>query len=150
MTAPNTNPVFSLTPNNGKAAVTAACTKSDGTGTIGTDLFLLLTAGAQGTWVSKVRLNSVATSAATSTTATVARLFISTKTSGATTGGTDTFLLAEVTLPSVPADSSSAPTSPIEIPLNIALKAGETLLVSNHATPASNTSQHAVAFAGDY
>lgn len=150
MTAPNTSPVFSLTPNNGRVAVTAANTKSDGTGTIGTDIFKLFTAGAQGSWVSKIRLTTGATAAATTTTATVARIFLSTVTSGATTGGTDTFLLAEIVVPSVSGDSSTVPTNIIEVPLNIALKSGETILVTNHAAPAASTVQHAHCIGGDY
>lgn len=146
----NTSPIFSLTPNVNSVAPSAACTKSDGTGTIATDIFKAFTAGSNGSWVSKVRFNPVATAAATSTTATVGRVFLSSKTSGATTGGTDTWLLAEVTLPSVSADHSTNPTSSIEVPLNMAIPASYTILVTNHAAPAANTSWQAVVVGGDY
>lgn len=146
----NTSPIFSVTPNVSGVAPSAACTKSDGTGTIGTDIFKAFTAGANGAWVSKVRLNPVATAAATTTTATVARIFASSKASSTTIGGTDTFLLAEVALPAVSADHSTAPTNPIEVPLNFALPAGWTILVTNHAAPAANTSWQAVVVGGDY
>jgi len=146
----NTSPIFTLTPNVGLAAVTAANTKSDGTGTIATDIFKALTSGANGSWVSRVRWNPTATVAATSTTNTVGRVFLSTKTSGATTGGTDTWLLGEVALVSVSADHSTAPTNPIELMLNMAIATGYTILVTNHAAPAANTAWQAIVIGGDY
>lgn len=149
MTA-NTSPIFSVTPNVGGVAPSAACTKSDGTGTIGTDIFKAFTAGANGSWVSKVRFNAVATAAGTGTTGTVARVFASSKASGGTTGGADTFLIGEVALPVTTADSSSAPTSPIEVPINFALPPGWTILITNHAAPASSTSWQALVVGGDY
>src|SRR6266566_1177651 len=100
----NTSPVFTLVPNVGLAAPSAANTKSDGAGTVGTDIFKAFTAGANGSFVTRVRINPVASAAGTATTATVGRVFYSTVTSGATTNA-NTFLLGEVTLPSVTADS---------------------------------------------
>lgn len=146
----NTSPVFTLTPNVGVAKVTAANTNSMGTGTVATDIFKAFTAGANGSFVARVRLNPAASAAGTSTTATVARVFYSTVGSGATTGGTDTWLLGEVTLPSVPADSSSAPTNPIELMLNMAIPSGSFIHVTNHAAPAANTHWQAMVIGGDY
>lgn len=149
MTA-NTSPVWALTPVASPVSVTAANTKSNGDGTIGTDIFLAYTAGANGGWVSKVRLTPSATSSPTNTAATVLRIYLSTKTSGATTGGTDTFLIAEQAVPSVSADNSSQGVPCVDVPLNLAIPTGYSLLVSTHAAPAANTSQHAVVFGGDY
>ena len=147
----NTSPIFTLTPNVGAVAISAANTKSDGTGTaVGTDIFKAFTAGANGSFVTRVRFNPVATTAGTSTTATVGRVYYSTTGSGATTGGTNTFLLGEVTLPSVAADSSSAPTNSVEVMLNIAIPTGSFIHVSTHAAPAANTSIQATCFGGDY
>lgn len=147
----NTSPIFTLTPNVGKANITAANTSSSGTGNITTPtIFVAFTAGANGSFVSRLRFNVVATTAGTATTATVGRVYLSTISSGATTGGTDTWLLGEVTLPSVTADSSSAPTNPIEVMLNFAIPSGSTILVSTHAAPAANTSVQATCFGGDY
>ena len=146
----NTSPVFSITPNANPVAVTAANTKSDGTGTIGTDIFLAFTAGSNGSWVSKVRVSTVATAAATTSTGTVGRIYLSTKTSGATTGGTDTFQIAEFAIPSVVADHSANNLSPLEVPISWALKSGQTILVSTHAAPAANTGQHFIVVGGDY
>lgn len=147
---PNTNPIFTLTPNVSGAAPSAACTKSDGTGTIGTDVFKAFTAGLNGSFITRVRCIPVATAAATATTATVGRVFMSSKTSGATVGGSDTFALGEVTLPLTTADSASAPVNPIEILLNMAIPATYTILVTNHAAPAANTSWQMLVIGGDY
>jgi hypothetical protein len=147
--AANTNPIFSLTPQVSAVAVTAACTKSDGAGTIGTDIFKAFTAGSDGSWVSRLRITPFASVAATATTATVARVFVSSATSGAVTSAT-CFLIGEVSLPSVTADHSTTAINPVEIPLNFALKASWTILVTTHAVPAANTGQMFTVFAGDY
>ena len=69
MTA-NINPVFGLTPNNGRARLTAANTASDGSGTLVT----LFTAGSNGSIVDRIRyMNSQATAALSS--AMVIRVF---------------------------------------------------------------------------
>lgn len=66
----NTNPIFGLTPNNGRARVTAANTASDGSGTLNTGF----TAGSNGSIVDRIRyMNSQATAALSS--AMVARVF---------------------------------------------------------------------------
>lgn len=145
----NTSPIFTLTPNVGQAAPSAANVKSDGTGTVATDIFKAFTAGANGSFVTRVRFNPVASVAGTATTATVGRVFYSTVGSGAT-ANTNTFLLGEVTLPVATADSASAPNSPIEVMLNIAIPTGSFIHITNHAAPAANSLWQAVVFGGDY
>lgn len=137
----NTSPIFTLTPNYGGGAATAANTVGDGGGTVGTDIFKVFTAGSNGSWVARIRFQAVASAAATATTATVARVFVSTVGSGAT-ANTNTFCVAEITLPSVTADSSSAATNYIEVPLNFAIPSGSYIHVTNHAAPAANTRWH--------
>lgn len=127
-----------------------ANTKSDGTGTIGTDMVKCFTADSTyGAFVQKVRLHPQASVAATSTTATVARIFISSITSGATTNA-NTFLWAEVALAAQTAAQTTTAALPIEIPLGFALPAGYTILVSMHAAPATNTSWSIHVIGGDY
>lgn len=146
----NAIPQFTAKANISGVDVTAANTKSDGSGTIGTDIFLAFTADAtNGSFVEYVRLMSTATVAATTTTATVARIFASSASAGATTSA-NTHLLAEVTLPSVSADHSTNPINPVDVPLNLRLPAGWTILVTNHAAPAASTKQHATVIAADY
>ena len=146
----NTSPIFTLVPNVGTTAVTAANTNAAGTGTVATDIFKAFTAGANGSFVTRARFSLVATVASTASTATVARLFYSTITSGATTGGTNTWLLFELALPTFTADSPTAPLTPIEVMLNFAMPTGSFLHITNHAAPAANTSWHCVVLGGDY
>jgi len=149
----NNAPLLAGKPINGRAVWlpgTTANTKSDGTGTIGTDMLLLYTADSTyGGFVQKIRLNPQASAAATATTATVVRIYISTKTSGSTTNA-DTTLFDEITLPAQTADQATSATNKIEIPIGIAMKAGETILVSMHHAAAANTSWGIFAIAGDY
>lgn len=145
----NVSPTFPLTAAVGQVAVTAANVSSQGGGTIGTDIFLVETAGANGTFVSKVRFNPAASAAGTSTTATVGRIFLSTVSSGATTSA-NTTLLAEVALATQSAANSSTPTQPIDIPLNIAIPSGMSILATCHAAPAASTHWKVIAFSGDY
>lgn len=148
--AANTLPIFTEAPDVGHVAVTAANTRSDGNGTIGTDIFLAYSAGADGSYISKVQFSTVGATAATASTATVGRVYLSTQSSGATTPGTNTWLLGEVSLASQTTASTTTPTVPNTIPLNIAIPTGYYILVSTHHAPAANTSQHALVFAGDY
>lgn len=127
-----------------------ANTKSDGTGTIGTDLFKAFTAGAQGSLVKRVRFNPVASVAATGLSATVLRLFLSSKTSGATSPGVDTWLVAEIAAAVQTADQTVTATFSLEIPLNLVVPAGYTLLVSSHIINVANTSWHALVEGVDY
>lgn len=145
-------PIFTATPKIGRAAWTSsttANTTSDGTGTIGTDMLLLFTAGSSGSFATKVRIIPTATTAATATTATVARLYASTQSSGATTS-TNTTLIQEIACPSQTADATTAAVNYYEFELGFALPANTTLLVSMHHAAAANTKWEFLAFGGDY
>lgn len=147
--AGNTDPIFTKNGKIGSVLVTAANTSSAGGGTIGTDIFLAFTAEAtNGSFIQRVRFIPVAT-AATSTTATVGRVFISSATSGATTSS-NTFLVGEVTLPVVAADNATTAVIWFDVPLGFAINNNYTILVTNHAAPAANTNWRAVVMAGDY
>jgi hypothetical protein len=147
--AQNTQPIYTLVPQSTSTQLTAANTRSDGNGTIGTDIFKVFEAGADGGFVSTIKFMPWATAAATATTATVIRVFISSMTSGATTSA-DTFLFMEVAAASQSADSSTAAVFPIEVMVNKAIKGGFTVLVSMHAAPAANTGWAAICFGGSY
>lgn len=93
-----TTPQFVATANIGAVRPTAANTASDGSGTLGTDIFALVTAGANGTRVDRISItNSQATAAAS--TALVARFFLH--------DGTNTRLIEEVAVPSATRSSSA-------------------------------------------
>jgi hypothetical protein len=145
----NIDPIYTKNGEISSVLVTAANTSSAGGGTIGTDIFLAFTADAtNGSFVQRVRFIPVAT-AATSTTATVGRVFISSVTSGATTSA-NTFLIGEITLPVVAADNATTAVIWFDIPIGFAINPSYTILVTNHAAPAANTNWRAVVMAGDY
>lgn len=147
----NTAPIFTLTPNVGRAVVGASAnTNGLGTGTIATDIMLVFTAGANGSWLSKVRFHPAASAAATATTATTLRVFVSTAASGATTGGTNVWLIGEISAAAQTADHSTSATNPLEFPLNFAIPTGQTILVASHVVNSANTAWHATCFGGDY
>jgi hypothetical protein len=129
-------------------AVTAGSTNSEAPGTIGTAVFLAFTAGSNGSFVESVLWMPTA-SATTTTTATVGRVYVSSISSGATSAS-NCFLIAEVNLAAVSADSSSAAANAVEVPVNRRIPANWTILVSNYATPQTNTQWIATAFGGDY
>lgn len=151
MAVPNIDPVYSrVGVISGVAVGGTANTQSGGVGTIATDIFKAFTADAtNGSWVSRIRLQPVATVAATATSATVLRIFVSSKTSGATTQA-DTFLIQEVAAPLQTADQTTVATNFIEVSLNFALPASYTILVSSHIVNAANTSWQATCFGGNY
>lgn len=146
---PNSDPIFTRNGDNGSVLVTAANTSSQGGGTIGTDIFLAFTADAtNGSLIKYIRFIPTATTP-TTTTATVGRVFLSSVTSGSTTSS-NTWLIAEVTLPAIAADNASTGAPWFDIPINQPIAAGSTILITNHAAPAANTAWRAVVWAGDY
>lgn len=142
----NTSPIYSITGatdsvaanNTGLIVGPTANTAQDGTGT----LYKLFTAGANGSYVQKIRFRPVGSPAAT-----VCRVFISTS---ATTNATNTWLFDEITLPAVTV-SQTAATSVFELPLNFALDANYLLYVTfGTSTGSAGTGYSVVAIAGDY
>lgn len=147
--AANSNPKFTKNGRVSSVLVAAGNTSSQGGGTVATDIFLAFTADAtNGSFVERVRLIPTATTPA-STTATVARVFVSSIASGATTSA-NTYLVGEVTLPAIAADNASAAVIPFDVQLGFALPASGTILVTTHAAPAANTAWRAVVIGGDY
>lgn len=151
--AANTSPIFSDSPNVSNGIWTSsltANTKSDGTGTIGTDMVLVFTANAtDGSFVNRIRFTPSASVAATATTASVIRVYYSTVGSGAT-ARTNTFLIAEIAVPAQTADQTTTATNFYEIPLGFGMPAGSFLHFSMHHAAAANTSWQATCFGGNY
>lgn len=149
--AGNNDPIYSRVGALGTPlAITAANTSSQGGGTIGTDIFNIFTADAtNGSFVREVRMSATASTAATATTATVARIFLSTQSTGATTSA-NTHLIAELALAAQTADQTTSATYPVIYPLNIPVPPGFSILVTNHAAPATNTAWKVMAVGGNY
>lgn len=149
--AQNTAPIFTVTPRVSFGTLTGniGLTRSDGVGTIGTDIFLMFTADAtDGSFVSKIRISAAATTS-TSMTASVIRIYISSATSGAVTAAT-AVLYAEVAVAALAAAHTSNATNFYEVPLNITLPASYTILASIDDNLAANTRWQFLTFGGDY
>jgi hypothetical protein len=145
----NNDPIYSRLGDIQAVAVTAANTSSQGGGTIGTDIFLAFQADAtNGGYVREIRFSLAESTISTASTGTVGRVFVSSVSSGATTSS-NTHLICEVAL-ATQTPSSTVAAVPICVPLNFALPAGWTILVTNHAAPAANTHWKAVTFGGKY
>lgn len=111
--AANTTPIFVLTPKNWYSSTgTSANTALDGTGTVTT----LLTAGSNGSRVSKVRLTHQGTNVAT-----VVRLFVNNGSANSTAA--NNILVYEVTMAANTLSQTAASVA-VEVPLDLALAAG--------------------------
>jgi hypothetical protein len=147
--AGNTQPQFTAVGNIGSCEVTAANTNSDGTGNIGTPtIYVAFTAGANGSYVEFIRFMAVSTSAASSSTATVMRVYISSVSSGATSSA-NTYLIAEIALPVITADQTTIATNWYDAPLGFRLPATWTILVSSHVAQSTGAIR-ATVIGGDY
>jgi hypothetical protein len=144
--AANTAPIYSIAGdvnsvaalNSGLVVGPTANTALDGTGT----LYKAFTAGANGSYVQKIRFRPVGSPAAT-----VCRVFISSST---TTSATNTWLYDEITLPAVTL-TQTASSSIFELPLNFALNASYLLYVTfGTSTGSTGTGYSVVTIAGDY
>jgi hypothetical protein len=147
--AKNLDPIYPKTPRVRGVAITAGNVRSDGAGTIGTDIFLVGTVSpSDGAFLRHIELWPTATTP-TTTTATVARAFLSTQSVGATTAAS-TQPIGEMPLAAQSAANASSAVTPVIIPVNKQVEAGMSILVTNHAAPAANTAWKAVAYFGDY
>jgi hypothetical protein len=154
----NTNPIFSLTPviDGSQISGAIASARSDGVGKIGTDMIIIISGSASGSFVQKLRVSANATTP-TNMTATVIRFFITSTgsnaqpvTLGISSSTNNTFLLAELATAAVPAANAANSINYYDIPMNFALPAGYMILGSIHANLAANTEWDVLAFGGDY
>ncbi len=155
----NTAPLFSLTPNVGsvKLGTTSAVVTSDGSssGTSTQLMYSCFAAGANGSFVQKVRFMTVASAAAVNSVATTVRVYLSTvntavgSAAGATTSA-NTQLLAEQSLPLISTANSTNATNFYDIPLNIAIPTGTWILVSQHLAQTTNQQLQATCYGGNY
>lgn len=147
----NTAPIFSLTPNVSSVTITttAANVKSNGGGTLGTDIFKLFTAGANGSFVQRIRFMSVASAAAVTGIATTLRVFLSSVGSGSTTAA-DTFLIAEISVPAISSSHSTGATNYYDVIINFPIETGMFIHVLQHVAQTTNQNWIATAFGGDY
>lgn len=145
----NTSPGFTAAGRVSTVAIAAANVKTDGSGTVGTDIFVAFTPGANGSLITKAVWTPVNSTIGTATTATVGRLFVASTDTGTLTPGTDVWSIGEWTLVSQ-TPTATAAVSPIVAQLNLLLPSGFYLLATTHHAPAANTGQHLAIFGGDY
>lgn len=148
----NKSAIWTGVPKFTGVRITTAQNNSQGNGTVGTDIFLGFSAGADGSYLQKVRFSLTGATANTASTAAVLRVYLSSVSSGSTSSA-DTFLYQEVTAatqtPNVITTLTGA-TYPIDIPLNFAIPAGRHVLVGASAVTSANTVWVATTFGGDY
>jgi hypothetical protein len=140
-----------------KLGTTSAQVKSDGTSAgTGTDLmYCVFAPGADGSFVQRIRFQSVANAAATTGVATVLRIYKSTVsgTEGSAVGATtssNTFLIAEISVPAISSSHSTTATNFFEVSINTAFPSGTYIHVSQHVAQTTNQQWQAQAFGGDY
>lgn len=152
--AANTAPVYSLVPNVGRVGITTANAqvKSDGTSAgAGNDImFKAFTAGADGSYVDRVRFYSVASAAATTGVATVLRVYLSTVSAPGATTSADTFLLGEISVPAINSSHSTNATNYYDLILEIPIPNGTFIHVSQHVAQTANQRWNAMVLGGDY
>ncbi|WP_438979911.1 hypothetical protein [Polynucleobacter sp.] len=153
----NTNPIYTLTPNIGRNQITTtyAVVKSNGTtaGTSNDKMVKVFTTGSNGSYIDKIRFNTIASAAATTGVATTLRVFLSTVSapeSNATTGNTDTWLLGEVSVPAISSSHSTNATNYYDVVLNMAIPTGFYIHVAQHVAQTTNQQWQAIAIGGDY
>ena len=145
----NATPIFTRVPDIQGVAVTTANTSSQGGGTIGTDIFKAFEADAtNGGYVKKLLALLAESTIGTASAATVLRVFISSQSTGAVTSA-NTHLIAEVTL-STQTPTSTAAAVPVNVPLDMALPPGYTILVAHSVAPAANTHWKHTVIGGKY
>lgn len=138
--AANTQPIFTLTPQNGLARLAAANTARDGSGSV----TVAYTAGTNGAFVKKVTFTSAQLTAAASS-AMVGRVFISTD------GGTTWRLRSEVAITTVTASNTAiGATQVISYPDGLVLPASAKIGVTISVYAGVQDQMDVIVESGDY
>ena len=147
MTA-NTSPIFSVTPRVSSVRVSAAQTASDGTGTVGTNMYLAFTPGIDGSYLQRVRFSLSESTMSTASAAATLRVSIATTNTGTLTTA-NCFLYQEINA-AAQTPTTTASSYPIDIPLNFAIQSNQYVMVSTSVAPTANTAWVATVIGGDY
>ncbi len=148
--AANTLPIFTKTPNvGGKKIVTAPTTVYDTSGTIATDIYLLFQAGANGSFVDRIRFKYTGNGTTASNLACV-RIWLSSVNTGTPVAGTSSFYIDEIALPVTPTINTTTVNEIFEIPLGFAIPANWTVLGIITVSQPANFGWLATCFGADY
>jgi len=140
--APNINPIFTGTPSISFSSASINTANNTADITSGS-IYPVFTAGSNGSFVREVRIKA---QPATSTIATVARLWINN--GGSTGNSSNSSLFAELGLPATTTSSNSA-LPDFSIPVNVALPSSYQLILTI-GTSAGSGAFDACAIGGDY
>lgn len=132
----NTNPIFTITPKIAWGTIATANTAKDGTGTV----VPIFTAGANGSYLSKVIVKALGTNIAT-----VLRLFLNNGSANSTPANNTMF--ADVTVAAT-TNSEVAELADIEIPVEFAIPAGYVVNATIGTTIAAGL--HLTGVGGDF
>lgn len=150
----NTNPIFTKTPNVGRVsipttnALAASNGASAGTGT--SMMYKVFTAGADGSFIERIRFFTVASAAGVTGVATTLRAFLSTVANPGATTASDTFLIGEVSAAAQSSSNSTNATNYVDMVLNMPIPAGTFIHVAQHVAQTTNQNWNAVSIGGDY
>ena len=150
--AGNTDPVYSKASDvQGSAMiVTAASVVYDISGTIATDIYKVWTADAtNGGFIQRLRFK-YAGNTTTASNACVAKVWISSVTSGTPTIGTQAWFYDEIALPTTGALTTTATNATYDMPLNFAIPAGWCILVKITVSQPANFGWLCLSVAGKY
>jgi len=81
----NFNPIFSIAPRVSSVRVSAAATVSDGTATVGTNIYLAFTPGTNGSYIQRARFSLSESTMSTASTGATLRIHIATTNTGTLT-----------------------------------------------------------------
>jgi hypothetical protein len=148
--AANTTPIFTLKGNFTPARINATNTASDGSGTIGSTIFTIVTAGIDGTRVDGIRFWNSGSGTTGSPNAKVMRIFLSDTTGALATNR----LIGEIGgLTTVKSNTAPTATNIYTFDQPIIMRSGQVMYVtmSQSAAYSSTLDQmDALAYAGDY
>ena len=144
----NTSPIVSETPRVSFARVSAATTVSDGTGTVGTNMFLAFTPGVDGSYLQRVRFSLSESTMSTASAAATLRVGIASTNTGTLT--TSNYFLYQEINAAAQTPTTTASSYPIDIPLNFAIPSNQYVMVSTSVALTANTAWVATVFGGDY
>lgn len=148
--AANTTPIFTLKGNFTPARINATNTASDGSGTIGSTIFTIVTAGIDGTRVDGIRFWNSGSGTSGTPNAKVMRIFLSD-----TTGALATNRLIGEIGGLTTAKSNTAPTATAIYTFDqpIIMRSGQVMYVTMSQSAAYSSAldqMDALAYAGDY
>lgn len=148
--AANTTPIFTLKGNFTPVRINATNTASDGSGTIGTTIFSIVTAGVDGTRVDGIRFTNSGSATTGTPNTKVMRIFLSDTTGALATNR----LIGEVSgLTTAKSNTTPTATNIYTFDQPIIMKSGQVMYVtmSQSAVYSATLDQtDAIAYAGDY